>query len=333
MCRSYLSGWKDPVTDEYVTHGRNNLGVVSLNLPDVAISSGRNVEKFFRILDERLEIAYDALNVRIKSLENTPASIAPILYMEGAFGVKMKADDPISELFKNGRATISLGYIGCHEMATYMFPEGSEHTLSSKEKQEFIKVVISYLRKRTNRWKEETGYGFGLYGTPSESLCHTFLTKTRKKFGVIAGITDKDYFTNSFHLDVMEQTTPFQKFDFEKDFHWISSGGHISYAEYSDMKNNLKGLESCIDYGLDVLSYVGTNLPADKCFTCGSDDEFVATTTGYHCSKCGENDPEKVSVIRRTCGYLGNAGSIPYNKGKQDEITRRYKHSKKMGMI
>lgn len=331
-CRAYLAGWKDPETSEYVTHSRNNLGVISVNLPYIALESNGNINKFYKILDERLAIAYDALWVRINSLKNTTASVAPILYMEGAFGVKMKADDPIIDLFKNGRASISLGYIGCHEMANVMFKD-EPHAFESQDKQNFIKGVIAYMFEATKKWKAETGYGFTLYATPSESLCHTFLTKTRKKFGVINDVTDKEYFTNSFHLDVLKQVTPFEKFEFEKEFHWISPGGHISYAEYSDMKHNLKGLETCIDYALDQLSYVGTNLPTDKCFTCGSDDEFVATVDGYHCSECGENHPDKISVIRRTCGYIGNAGSIPYNIGKQDEITKRYKHSKKLGML
>ncbi len=324
-CRSFLSAWKDPETNEYVTSGRNNLGVVSINLPRIAIESGGDFDKFWDIFNSKMEICRDALQSRIDSLENTPASVAPILYMEGAFGVKLKATDMISELFKNGRATISLGYIGLHEVAMRMFPE-IEHTYDSKEAQEFLLSVVKELKNFTNLWKEETGYAFGLYSTPSESLCNRFQKLDEKKYGNIPRVTDKGYYTNSFHLDVWKKVNPIQKFKFESEYPTYASGGHICYAEYPDMKKNLEGLEAVWDYAIKTIPYFGTNLPVDKCFKCGYDDEFTASKQGYKCPQCGNTDEDTISVIRRTCGYLGSVGSIPYNPGKQDEVLGRVKH-------
>lgn len=323
-CRSFLSGWTND-KGEYVTSGRNNLGVVSLNLPRIAIESKGDMDKFWEIFNARMEVCYDALKARIDSVENTPASVAPILYMEGAFGVKLKADDMISELFKNGRATISLGYIGLHEVAMRMFPD-IEHTYESKEAQEFVLSVVKEMKNFTNLWKEETGYAFGLYSTPSESLCNRFQKLDEKKYGEVARVTDKGYYTNSFHLDVWKKVNPLQKFKFESEYPTYASGGHISYAEYPDMKKNKEGLEAVWDYAIKTVPYFGTNLPVDKCFECGYDDEFTATKEGYKCPNCGNTNEETISVIRRTCGYLGSVGSIPYNPGKQNEVIGRVKH-------
>lgn len=324
-CRSFLSGWINPDTGEYQTHGRNNLGVVSLNLPRIAIESGGDFDAFWSIFHSKMALCKDALMSRIHSLDNTPASIAPILYTEGTFGVKLKPDDKISDLFKHGRASISLGYIGVHEFLNQMF--GDEvHPYENKEAQEFAKKVIGEMRKYTDNWKKETGYGFGLYSTPSESLCDRFCRIDTAKFGEIKGVTDKGYYTNSFHLDVLKKVSPIEKFEFEHQFHEIASGGHISYAEYPDMKRNIKALEACWDYAVSKGAYFGTNLPVDKCFECGYDGEFTATKEGYKCTSCGNNNPETISVIRRTCGYLGSVGSIPYVEGKQNEVINRVKH-------
>lgn len=324
MCRSFLSAWQND-SGEFVTSGRNNLGVVSVNLPRIAIESEGDMNKFWDIFNSRMEVCKDALMARIDSLEKTPASVAPILYMEGAFGVKLKADEPISELFKNGRSTISLGYIGLHEVAMMMFPE-IEHTFDSKEAQDFLLKVVKEMKNFCNFWKEETGYAFGLYSTPSESLCNRFQKLDVKKFGEVARVTDKGYYTNSFHLDVWKKVNPAQKFEFESKYPIYASGGHISYAEYPDMKKNLEGLEAVWKYAIKKVPYFGTNTPVDKCFKCGCEDEFVATKQGYKCPECGNSDEDTISVIRRTCGYLGSVGSIPYNPGKQDEVIMRVKH-------
>lgn len=323
-CRSFLSAWQNE-EGEYVTSGRNNLGVVSVNLPRIAIESNGDFDKFWDVFNDKMEICKEALWARIHSVENTPASVAPILYMEGAFGVKLKADDMISELFKNGRATISLGYIGLHEVAMAMFPD-IEHTYESKEAQEFLKKVVKEMKNFCNLWKEESGYAFGLYSTPSESLCNRFQKLDEKRFGEVPRVTDKGYYTNSFHLDVWKKVNPAQKFAFEADYPTWASGGHISYAEYPDMKKNKEGLKAVWNYAIKTVPYFGTNLPVDKCFKCGYDDEFTATKEGYKCPKCGNTDEATISVIRRTCGYLGSVGSIPYNPGKQNEVIGRVKH-------
>lgn len=324
-CRAFLSAWKDPETGGFVTHGRNNLGVVSLNLPRIAIKSGPNLSLFYSLLDQQLAVCKEALMARIDSLRGVKASVAPILYTEGALGVKLNPDDDILPLFQNGRASISLGYIGVHETLHHLMPT-IEHPFESEEAQMLAKHIVQYLKDHTVLWKEQTGFGFTLYSTPSESLCDRFCRLDIEKFGNIEKVTDKGYYTNSFHLDVLKKVSPIEKFNFEAIFHKIANGGHISYAEYPDMKNNLKGLEACIDYAMSVGGYFGTNTPVDECYKCGYDGEFTASKEGYKCPVCGNKDQETISVIRRTCGYLGNVGSIPYIEGKQSEVINRVKH-------
>ncbi|QTJ24419.1 anaerobic ribonucleotide reductase subunit [Enterobacter phage PF-CE2] len=327
-CRSFLSVWHDDNGNE-VLDGRNNLGVVTINLPRIAIEAEAQENEdahdaFWRILDERLELCFEALMTRIESLRGVKASVAPILYTEGAFGVRLKPDDEILELFKNGRSSISLGYIGLHE-TLLMFGSGL-HPFDRIGSQKLGRLIIEYLRAATEAWKKKTGYGFSLYSTPAESLCHRFCKLDFDKFGSIKGITDKGWYTNSFHLDVDRKVTPFEKIDYEADYHYIATAGHISYVEFPDMKNNLQALEKVWDYAMDKLDYFGTNLPVDKCFVCGSDDEFTPTEEGFHCKHCGNHDPAKMNVTRRTCGYLG-AAERPMNKGKQNEIIHRVKHN------
>lgn len=325
-CRSFLSVWHDDNGNE-ILDGRNNLGVVTINLPRIALESQEADdahEAFWRILDDRLGLCFEALMTRIDSLRGVKASVAPILYTEGAFGVRLNPDDEILELFKNGRSSISLGYIGLHE-TLLMFGSG-QHPFDRIGSQKLGRLIIEYLRAATEAWKKKTGFGFSLYSTPAESLCHRFCKLDFEKFGSIKGITDKGWYTNSFHLDVDRKVTPFEKIDYEADYHYIATAGHISYVEFPDMKNNLQALEKVWDYAMDKLDYFGTNLPVDKCFVCGSDDEFTPTEEGFHCKHCGNHDPAKMNVTRRTCGYLG-AAERPMNKGKQNEIIHRVKHN------
>ncbi|WP_349043479.1 DNA repair protein RecO C-terminal domain-containing protein, partial [Brucella melitensis] len=230
----------------------------------------------------------------------------------------------ILELFKNGRSSISLGYIGLHE--TLMLFGSGQHPFDRIGSQNMGRLILEYLRAATEAWKKKTGFGFSLYSTPAESLCHRFCKLDYEKFGSIKGITDKGWYTNSFHLDVDRKVTPFEKIDYEADYHYIATAGHISYVEFPDMKNNLQALEKVWDYAMEKLDYFGTNLPVDKCFVCGSDDEFTPTEEGFHCKHCGNHDPAKMNVTRRTCGYLG-AAERPMNKGKQNEIIHRVKHN------
>lgn len=323
-CRSFLDRWTDEEGNE-IHDGRNNLGVVSLNLPRIAIEAKGDKKKFYDILNERLALCYKALWTRIRSLDGVRANVAPILYMEGALGVKMQPEDLVSELFKNGRASISLGYIGLHEVANAMF--GNKiHTYDSEEKQEFITKVTEKLKSTVDEWKKETGYGFSLYSTPSESLCSRFAGIDKKEFGDLEGITDKGYYTNSFHLDVMKKANPYEKIMFEKHFMSIASGGHISYGEYPNMQHNIEALENVWDFSYDHVPYYGTNTPVDMCHECGYEGEFTATSKGYQCPKCGNTNSKKMNVIRRVCGYLGEPGSRPFIFGKQEEVQRRVKH-------
>ncbi|CAD5241776.1 NrdD anaerobic ribonucleotide reductase subunit [Klebsiella phage vB_KoM-Liquor] len=327
-CRSFLSVWHDEHGNE-ILDGRNNLGVVTINLPRIAIEAEAQEDEdahdaFWRILDERLELCFEALMTRIDSLRGVKASVAPILYTEGAFGVRLKPDDEILELFKNGRSSISLGYIGLHE--TLMLFGSGQHPFDRIGSQNMGRLILEYLRAATEAWKKKTGFGFSLYSTPAESLCHRFCKLDYEKFGSIKGITDKGWYTNSFHLDVDRKVTPFEKIDYEADYHYIATAGHISYVEFPDMKNNLEALEKVWDYAMDKLDYFGTNLPVDKCFECGSDDEFKPTEDGFHCTHCGNHDPEKMSVTRRTCGYLGAPAVRGFNEGKNKEMMHRIKH-------
>lgn len=322
-CRSFLSAWQDQDGHE-VLAGRNNLGVVSVNLPRIAIEAQQDEARFFEILDERLELARKALMTRIERLEGVKANIAPILYTEGAFGVRLKPDDEILPLFKNGRASISLGYIGLHEVALLM--SGGEHPFDNPALQIFLHKVVAHLAAATQRWKAESGWAFSLYSTPSESLCNRFCKLDVARYGEIPGVTDKGYYTNSFHLDVARKVNPFEKIQFEKGFADAASGGHITYVELPNMRHNLKALERVWDYAIENVPYFGTNTPVDSCGKCGFMGEALATSEGFTCPECGNHDSASLSVTRRVCGYLGSPNARPFNAGKQKEVMRRVKH-------
>lgn len=336
-CRSFLGAWSDSNGNE-ILDGRNNLGVVTLNLPRVVLDvmekgtvpdlgSMNFMGDFFNLLDDRLDLCFEALMTRIDSFKGVKASVAPILYTEGAFGIRLKPDDEIIELFKNGRSSISLGYIGVHEMLTLIFNRHPFEKLGGE--QAFGQYVVEYLAHKTKEWTKKTGYAFSLYSTPAESLCNRFCKLDYKEHGSITGVTDKGWYTNSFHLDVDKKVSPFEKIDYEAPYHFIATGGHISYVEFPDMKHNIEALEKVWDYAMEHLAYFGTNLPVDRCFACGSDDEFKPTSDGFHCSQCGNSDPTKMNVIRRTCGYLGAPAVRGFNEGKNKEMMHRVKHIEK----
>ena len=322
-CRSFLSVWRDE-TGREVLDGRNNLGVVSLNLPRIAIEAQQDEARFFEILDERLALAHKALMTRIQRLEGVKANIAPILYTEGAFGVRLKPDDEILPLFKNGRASISLGYIGLHEVALIM--SGGEHPFDNPALQAFLRRVVNHLSQTVSHWKRSSGWGFSLYSTPSESLCHRFCKLDVARYGELPGVSDKGYYTNSFHLDVARKVNPFEKIAFEAGFADAASGGHITYVELPNMRHNLKALERIWDHAIDSVPYFGTNTPVDSCGKCGFMGEALATAEGFTCPECGNHDSASLSVTRRVCGYLGSPNARPFNAGKQKEVMRRVKH-------
>ena len=296
-CRSFLNRWVDENGEE-VHEGRNNMGVVSLNLPRIAIESGGDRLKFWAILNERLQLCYETLMFRVAAIDKAQAKNAPVLYMYGATGKRLHADEYVSEIFKGGRASVSLGYIGLHEVATVFYGNDWQ---DNKEAKLFTLEILKAMKEATVKWTNETGYAFSIYATPSESLTDRFCRLDKAEFGSIKDITDKDYYTNSYHLDVRKKVTPFEKIEFEMDYPKYSSGGFIHYCEFPSLINNPKGLEAVWDFAYDRVGYFGTNTPIDKCYECGFEGEFNATDEGFKCPNCNNNDPKTTSCIRRRC--------------------------------
>ncbi|MFD1432615.1 anaerobic ribonucleoside-triphosphate reductase [Lacticaseibacillus yichunensis] len=322
-CRSFLQGWQDPETGKEVNAGRMNLGVITLNLPRIAMESKGNQKKFWDILEQRLAICKEGLVYKVERAKQATPESAPILYKYGAFGKRLNDDQKVDELFKNSRATVSLGYIGLYEVGTVFYGSDWEKNPDAKA---FSLAVVKDLYDHCVAWEKEYGYHFSVYGTPSESLTDTFARLDKKRFGVVKDITDKDYYTNSFHYDVRKAPTPFEKLDFEKDYPQYCSGGFIHYCEYPNLKQNPKALEAVWDYAYDKIGYLGTNTPIDQCFECGFKGEFKATEKGYECPQCGNHNPDTCDVVKRLCGYLGNPNKRPMVHGRQEEIIHRKKH-------
>ena len=323
-CRSFLPAWRNE-EGKLVESGRMNLGVVTLNLPRIAIESKGNKEDFWEIFKERLQICKDALDYRAKRCcEATPQN-APILYMHGAFGKRLQPEDKVKQLFDNKRSTLSLGYIGLYEVATIFYGGDWE---KNKEAKEFTLDILHYMKECVDKWTTEGDFYYSIYSTPSESLTDRFCRMDTKKFGIIENITDKEYYTNSFHYDVRKNPTPFEKLDFEKDYPYYASGGFIHYCEYPVLKQNPKALEAVWDYAYDKVGYLGTNTPIDRCYKCNYEGEFEPTKRGFKCPSCGNKDPKSCDVVKRTCGYLGNPQARPMIKGRHKEIVARVKHLK-----
>ena len=320
-CRSFLQSWQNEKGEE-VTDGRMNLGVVTLNLPRIALET-ETTDEFMELLNERMGIAHSALKQRIISVKKAKPENAPILYKEGVFGHNLKDGESVEKLFNNQRATISLGYIGLYEVGAKFFGGDWEN---NKEAKEFTLNILKTMKEQCLVWANEEGVWYSVYGTPSESLTDRFARLDRDKFGVVENITDKDYYTNSFHYDVRKNPTPFEKLDFEKDYPVYASGGFIHYVEYPNIKQNIKALETVWDYSYDKIGYLGTNTPIDKCYECGYNGEFKATEHGYECPTCGNNDPKKADVTKRMCGYLGQPLARPEVHGRHEEIKSRVKH-------
>lgn len=328
-CRSFLQGWTDPETGKEVNSGRMNLGVVTVNLPRIALEAHGNKQLFWEIFQEKMNICKIALDYRIKRTKEAKPENAPLLYMYGAFGKRLKKTDSVDKVFKNSRATVSLGYIGLYEVCTTFYGSNWEH---NKEAHDFAIAITKAMHDLCAEWEKEEGYHFSLYSTPAESLTDTFCQDDLKKFGRVEDVTDKEYYTNSFHYDVRKHPTPFEKLSFEEAFPKYAAGGFIHYCEYPNLRQNPKALEAVWDWAYDHVGYLGTNTSIDQCFKCGFKGEFEATARGFKCPQCGNHDPATCDVVKRTCGYLGNPQQRPMVHGRHEEIIHRVKHMN-AGMI
>ena len=328
-CRSFLQGWTDPETGKEVNSGRMNLGVVTVNLPRIALEAHGDKQLFWEIFQEKMKICKIALDYRIKRTKEAKPENAPLLYMYGAFGKRLKKTDSVDEVFKNSRATVSLGYIGLYEVCTTFYGSNWEH---NKEAHDFAIAITKAMHDLCAEWEKEEGYHFSLYSTPAESLTDTFCQDDLKKFGRVEDVTDKEYYTNSFHYDVRKHPTPFEKLSFEEAFPKYAAGGFIHYCEYPNLRQNPKALEAVWDWAYDHVGYLGTNTSIDQCFKCGFKGEFEATARGFKCPQCGNHDPATCDVVKRTCGYLGNPQQRPMVHGRHEEIIHRVKHMN-AGMI
>ena len=317
-CRSFLSPWKDE-NGNYKWEGRFNQGVVSINLPQMGIIANGNEELFWELMEERLSLCFEALMCRHKALEGTLSDVSPIHWQYGAIA-RLKPGETIDPLLHNGYSTISLGYIGLYEVTKLM--TGVSHT--DPKGTAFALKVMNRLREACDTWKRNTGLGFGLYGTPAESLCYRFAEIDKRKFGVIKDVTDKGYYTNSYHVDVREKIDAFSKFKFESQFQTISSGGAISYVEIPNLRHNLPALEELVKYIYDNIQYAEFNTKSDYCQVCGYDGEIIINDKlEWECPQCHNKDHNKMNVTRRTCGYLGENF---WNVGKTKEINSRVLH-------
>ena len=317
-CRSFLSPWKDE-NGNYKFEGRFNQGVVSINLPQIGILAKGNEEVFWKLMDERLQLCFEALMCRHNALKGTLSDVSPIHWQYGAIA-RLDKGEKIDPLLYGGYSTMSLGYIGLYEVTKLM--KGVSHTDPVGE--EFALRVMNHMKEAADRWRDETNIGFSLYGTPAESLCYRFARIDLEKFGEIKDITDKGYYTNSYHVDVREKIDAVSKFSFESQFQKISSGGSISYVEIPNMRHNLEALEEVVKFIYDNIQYAEFNTKSDYCHVCGYDGEIkINDDLEWECPQCGNKDHSKMNVTRRTCGYLGENF---WNVGKTKEINARVMH-------
>ena len=318
-CRSHLSNWKDE-NGNYKWYGRFNIGVVSINIPQIAIIAKGDLDKFFVLFNERLELCKEALLVRRDLLKGTKSDISPIHWQHGGIA-RLQPGETIDKLLENGYATISLGYVGIHEAVQALI--GESHT--TEEGSKLALKIMQTMKTATDRWKKETGLGFGLYGTPAESLVYRFCSIDRRKFGEIKNVTDRLYYTNSYHVHVSEKIDAFDKLKFESQFHEISLGGCISYIEVPNMAKNIEGVMTIIKYIYDNIQYAEINSRPDVCYKCSYTGEmdFDTITESWKCPQCGNEDKEEMQVMRRTCGYISTNN---WNKGKLQEINERVMH-------
>ena len=321
-CRSFLTPYVDE-NGKPKYYGRFNQGVVTINLVDVALSSGKDVDKFWKIFDERLDLCYRALMLRHNRLKGTLSDAAPILWQYGALA-RLKKGETIDKLLYGGYSTISLGYAGLYECVKYM--TGKSHT--SAEAKPFALSVMQHMNDKCKEWKAKENIDFSLYGTPLESTTYKFAKCLQKRFGVIEGVTDKNYITNSYHVHVTEKIDAFTKLKFESEFQQLSPGGAISYVEVPNMQNNIPAVLELMKYIYDNIMYAELNTKSDYCQVCGYDGEMQIVTDNdgklvWECPNCRNRDQSKMNVARRTCGYIGTQF---WNQGRTQEIKERVLH-------
>lgn len=322
-CRSFLSYYENPETGEPVEYGRFNVGVVTLNLPRIAMQT-ESTEEFMRLLDARAGIVREALDWRFDQVREATASQSPIHYVTGAAGVALSPSDKVCDLVEGGYATASMGYIGVYEVVARFY--GGDW-YGNREAVEFSVNIVRRLDELARSWKAESGRGYGVYGTPSESLCDRFARLDTRLFGEVENITSKGYYQNSFHVDVRKNMSPFEKWRVEAQYLPYTTGGAIDYVETETLLKNPDALESIVDAAVAAgVRYFGVNQPVSQCFECDYSGEFAADVRGFYCPDCGERDEEKISVVRRVCGYLGSFADRPVVEGKRKEIVARVKH-------
>lgn len=319
-CRSFLPAWKNN-KNEYQISGRLNMGVVTINPVHCALDS-ESIDAFWKEYKHTVSLAHDALKFRINRIRQVKPQEAPIIWKEGAIA-RLEDDEDVTPILKNGRCTASLGYIGIYETVAKFYGPNWEH---NKEAYQFALDIVNYLHEKCQEWYNEEGYYYSVYSTPSENLTGRFCSIDKEKFGIVKNITDKGYYNNSFHYDVRKPVTPFEKMEFEAPFQHIASGGFISYNEFPDIRNNLDALEAVLDYSYQIgIGYLGTNVPMDKCLSCGFSGKCLETATGYKCPECGET--KHLQIVERLCGYLGSLNERQISKGRMNEIEHRVYHT------
>lgn len=318
-CRSHLSPWKDE-NGNYKWYGRFNAGVVSINLVQAGIVSNGDMDRFWNVFDQRLEMCKEALLIRHKLLRGTKSNVAPILWQHGAFA-RLKDGETIDKLLFGGYSSLSLGYVGLCELCYIM--TGESNTGEKGEK--FALEVMNYMRDKCDEWKKEYNIGFSLYGTPAENTVYRFCKHDKSVYGEIDNVTDKLYYTNSYHVNVKEKIDAFSKLKYESKFHTISSGGCISYIEVPDMSKNLKALETVVNFIYHNIQYAEINTKPDLCYVCGYQGEMKNDDKTYKwfCPNCGNDEESEMQVMRRTCGYIG---TNYWSKGRTEEIRERVLH-------
>lgn len=320
-CRSFLSDYQDK-DGNHITYGRRNIGVVSLNLPNIALTVN-TPDEFMTLLDQRIQAVKDGLMYRYNRLASTTARNAPILYQYGATGHRLNPDETVQRIFNDGEATASIGYVGLHETATRFWGNDWQDNPEAKN---FTIQVLRHLNHWKEKWAEETGIAFSVYSTPAESLISRFAEIDKATFGSIKDITDKGYYTNSFHLDVRKQVTPFEKIDFEADYPPLAAGGNICYVEQPSLIKNPDALEAIWDYMHDRVPFSGVNTPISRCYKCNHEGDFDADARGFYCPQCGNRDPQQCEVVERLCGYLGSVSMRKPISGRVKEMKSRVKH-------